>query len=140
MFSTLQKRSDILQNGANLQLITLLSHVLKSGKVNLSSNNEKLLQLTVETHQIDLNIVDNSFLKDVLKDSMRIRSFRELLRQLRNIAEELKSEGVTVTVSYKGVTVLTLGSNTKPNFSQLLTGTTEIEINNLRKLIQMGLF
>jgi hypothetical protein len=114
--------------------------VLKSGKVNLSSSNERLLQLTVKTHQIDLNIVDNRFLKDALKDSVGIRSFRELLRELRNAAEELKSEGVTVTVSYKGVTVLTLGSDAKPNFSRLITGTTEIEINNLRKLIQMGLF
>lgn len=123
-----------------MQLLTLLSHVLKSGKVNLSSSNVKVLQLTVKTHQIDLNIVDNRFLKDALKDSVGIRSFRELLRQLRNAAEELKSEGVTVTVSYKGVTVLTLGSDAKPNFSRLITGTTEIEINNLRKLIQMGLF
>jgi hypothetical protein len=114
--------------------------VLKSGKVNLSASNERLLQLTVKAHQIDLNIVDNRFLKDVLKDSVGIRSFRELLRQLRNAAEELRSEGVTVTISYKGVTVLTLGSDAKPNFSQLITGTTEIEINNLRKLIQMGLF
>jgi intracellular sulfur oxidation DsrE/DsrF family protein len=140
MSSTLQKRSDLLSNGANLQLLTLLSHVLKSGKVNLSSSNEKVLQLTVEPHQIDLNIVNNKFLKEVLKDSMGIRSFRELLRELRNAAEELKSKGVTITVSYKAVTVLTLGSDAKPNFSQLITGTTEIEINNLRKLIQMGLF
>jgi hypothetical protein len=123
-----------------LQLLTLLSHLLKSGKVNLSASNERLLQLTVKTHQIDLNIVDNRFLKDALKDSVGIRSFRELLRQLRNAAEELKSEGVTVTVSYKGATVLTLGSDAKANFSRLITGTTEIEINNLRKLIQMGLF
>ena len=84
--------------------------------------------------------MDNRFLKDVLKDSMGLRSFRELLRQLKNAAEELKSEGVTVTISYKGATVITLGSDTKPNFSQLITGTTEIEINNLRKLIQRGLF
>jgi hypothetical protein len=123
-----------------LQLLTLLGHVLKSGKVNLSSSQEKLLQLSVKTHQINLNIVNNNFLKDVLKDSIGIRSFRELLRQLRNTAEELKSEGVTITISYKGVIVLTLGSDAKPNFSQLITGTTEIEINNLRKLIQMGLF
>lgn len=114
--------------------------MLKSGKVNLSASNEKLLQLTVKPRQIDLNIVDNRFLKDVLKDSMGIKSFRELVRQLRTAAEELKSEGVTVTISYKGVTVLTLGLDAKPNFSRLVTGTTEIEINNLRKLIQMGLF
>jgi hypothetical protein len=114
--------------------------VLKSGELNLSAGNERLLQLTVKTHQIDLNIIDNKFLKEVLKDSLCIKSFRELIRQLRNAAEELKSEKVTITISYKGVTVITLGSDAKPNFSQLITGTTEIEINNLGKLIQMGLF
>jgi hypothetical protein len=113
--------------------------LLKSGEVNLSTGNEKFLQLIVNTQRINLNIVDNKFLKSVLKDNLKIKSFRELLGLLSNVAKELKSEGVTITISYKGVRVLTLGSNTKPNFSQLITGTTEIEINNLRKLIQLGL-
>lgn len=139
MFSTFQKRSDLLSNGADLQLLTLLSLLLKSGEVHLSANDVELLQLTVETNRIDLNIVDNRFLKSVLRDSRGTKSFRELLKQLRNVAEELKSERVTVTISYKGVTVLTLGSDARPKFSQLITGSTEIEINNLRKLIQMGL-
>ena len=139
MFSTFQKRSDFLSNGANLQLLTLLSRVLKSGEVNVSANNEDLLQLTVKTNRIDLNIVDNRFLKSLLKDSRRTMSFRDLLRQLRDAAEELRSEGVTTTISYKGVTVLTLGSDAKPRFSKLITGSAEIEINNLRKLIQIAI-
>ena len=139
MFSTFQKRSDFLLNGANLQLLTLLSRVLKSGEVNLSANNEDLLQMTVKTDRIDLNIVDNKFPKSLLEDSRRTKSFRDLLRQLKNAAEELRSEGVTMTISYKGVTVLTLGSDAKPKFSKLITGTAEIEINNLLKLIQIGI-
>ena len=123
-----------------MKLATLLVNVLKSGVIDLSSRNGKFLQLRVKRHKVDLNIVDNKFLKDLLKDSLGTKSFRELLRQLKNVAEELKNEGVTMTVSYKGVTVLTLGGEQKPNFSQLVKGITEIEINNLRKLIQMGLF
>jgi hypothetical protein len=139
MFSTFQKRSDFLLNGANLQLLTLLSRVLKSGEVNLSANNEDLLQMTVKTDRIDLNIVDKKFPKSLLEDSRRTKSFRDLLRQLKNAAEELRSEGVTMTISYKGTTVLTLGSDAKPKFSKLITGTAEIEINNLLKLIQIGI-
>jgi hypothetical protein len=122
-----------------LQILTFLTQILKSGEIDLSTGNKKLLQLTVKTKQIDLNIVDNKLLKELSSDGMKIKSFRELLRQLKSLAEELKSEGVTVTISYKSTTVLTLGSGAKPNFSQLITGTTEIEVNNLTKLIQMGL-
>lgn len=139
MFSTFQKRSDFLSNDANLQLLPLLSCVLKSGEVNVSANNEDLLQIAVKTNRIDFNIVDNRFLKSLLKDSRRTKSFRNLLRQLKNAAEELRSEGMTITISYKGVTVLTLGSDAKPKFSKLITGTAEIEINNLLKLIQIGI-
>ncbi len=139
MFSTFQKRSDFLSNGANLQLLPLLSRVLKSGEVNVSANNEDLLQIAVETNRIDLNIVGNRFLKSLLRDNRGIKSFRSLLMQLKNAAEELRSEGMTITISYKDVTVLTLGSDAKPKFSKLLTGTEEIEINNLLKLIQMGI-
>ena len=120
-----------------MQLLTLLSRVLKTGEVAVSANNEDFLQLTVNTNRIDLNIVDKRFLKSLLKDSRRIKSFRDLIRQLRNTAEELRSEGVTITISFDGVTVLTLGSEAKPRFSKWITRTEEIEINNLRKLIQI---
>ncbi len=111
--------------------------MLKSGEVTVSANNEDFLQLTVNTNRIDLNIVDKRFLRSLLKDVRRIKPFRDLLRQLKNAAEELRSEGVTITISYGGVTVLTLGSDAKPKFSKWITRTEEIEINNLRKLIQI---
>jgi len=129
MFNTSQKKSDPITNGANLQTLTLLTQILKSGEINLSANNQKLIQLTVKSKQLDLNIIDNKFLKELLKDNTKTK----------NIAEELKNENVTITVSYKGIVVLTLGSDAKTNLSRLITGKKEIEINNLHKLIQMGL-
>ncbi len=129
----------LLSNGVNVQLLPLLGRVLKSGEVNVSANNEDLLQIAVEINRIDLNIVDNRFLKTILKDNRRIKSFRNLLRQLKNAAKELRREGMTLTISYKGVTVLTLGSDAKPKFSKLITRIEEIEINSLIKLIQIGI-
>lgn len=137
-----KKRSNLplSKNGVSLQIVTLLAQVLKSGDINLSVGNDELLQLTVNPHQIALNIVDKRLLKELLSDNVKLKSFRELLKQLKTLAEDLKSEEVTITISYKDTTVLTLGSGAKANFSKLITGTKEIEINNLRKLIQMGLF
>lgn len=122
-----------------MQTFTLLSHVLKSGELQLFTDDVKVLELEAKNQRIDLNIVDNEFLKDVLLDSVSAKSFLKKLAYLKNIAKELKNENVTITVSYKGIVVLTLGSDAKPNLSRLITGTKEIEINNLRKLIQMGL-
>ena len=140
MFNTSQKKSDPITNGANLQTLTLLTQILKSGEINLSANNQKLIQLTVKSKQIDLNIIDNKFLKELLKDNTKTTSFLELLKQLKTIAEELKNQGVTITLSHKGVTMLKLGSDAKANFSQLITRTKKLEINNLKKLIQIALF
>ena len=139
MFNTLRKRSDFFSNGGTLQTFTLLSHVLKSGELQLFTNDEKVLELKAKNQTIDLNIVDNKFLKDVLRDSVGAKSFLKKIAYFKNIAEELKNENVTITVSYKGIVVLTLGSDAKTNLSRLITGKKEIEINSLHKLIQMGL-
>ena len=126
-------------NSETLQTFTLLSHALKSGELQLFTNDEKVLELKAKNQRIDLNIVDNKILKDVLRDSVDVKSFLKKFAYFKNIAEELKNENVTITVSYKGIVVLTLGSDAKPTVSRLITGTKEVEINNLRKLIQMGL-
>jgi len=139
MLNTSQKKSDNPQNGANLQTVTLLTQILKSGEINLSANNQNLFQLTIKNKEIDLNIVDNKFLKDLLKGNTKSAPILELLKQLKTLAEELKNDGTTITVSYKGETMLTIGSNAKAQFSQLITRTKKVEINNLRKLIQISL-
>ena len=139
MLNTSQKKSDNPQNGANLQTVTLLTQILKSGEINLSANNQNLFQLTIKNKEIDLNIVDNKFLKDLLKGNTKSAPILELLKQLKTLAEELKNDGTTITVSYKGEIILTIGSNAKAQFSQLITRTKKVEINNLRKLIQISL-
>ena len=139
MLNTSQKKSDKPQNGANLQTVTLLTQILKSGEINLSANNQNLFQLTIKNKEIDLNIVDNKFLKDLLKGNTKSAPILELLKQLKTLAEELKNDGTTITVSYKGETMLTIGSNAKAQFSQLITRTKKVEINNLRKLIKISL-
>lgn len=123
-----------------MQTWTLLTQIIKSGEINLSANNQKLIQLTIKNNKIDLNIRDNKLLKELLTDNTKIASFLELLKQFKILAEELKNQGVTITLSYKDEIMLTIGSDAKVNFSQLVTRTKNIEINNLKKLIQLALF
>jgi len=140
MFNTSKKKSDPIINGARMQTLTLLTQILKSGEINLSANNQKLIQLTIKSNKIDLNIRDNKLLKELLTDNTKTASFLELLKQFKTLAEELKNQGVTITLSYKGEIMLTIGSDAKANFSQLVTRTKKIEINNLKKLIQLVFF
>ena len=117
---------------------TWISQVLKSGAVTVSAGDVEALKLRVENKKIDLNIVDKEVLKMALEGGTEKSSLRDMLGLLKNAAEELKDEGYTITISYQGETVITLGSEASSSFSRLVTRTNAVEINNLRRLLQMA--
>lgn len=121
-----------------MQLPTLLGHIVKSGEVTLFTDDVEALQVKAEDNKIDLNATDKAFLKDVVGSAGSGASIRSKLAQLKSIAGELKDEGLTVTLSYKGDRLVTLGAEAKPTFSRLVTRTDAVEINNLRKLLELS--
>ena len=121
-----------------MQLPTWLSHVVKSGEVTLSTGDVEALQIKAEDNKIELNAASKEFWKDVIGSAGSGASIRSKLSQLKSIAGELKDEGLTVTLSYKGDLLVTIGSEAKPKFSRLVTRTDAVEINNLRKLLELG--
>jgi hypothetical protein len=120
-----------------VQLPTWLSHVVKSGEVTLFTGDEEALQVKAEDNKIDLSIDSKEFLKDVV-DSAGGGSIRDKLAQLKEIAVELKDEGLTITLSYQGDRLVTIGAEAKPTLSRLVTRTDALEINNLRKLLELS--
>lgn len=124
--------------GEDVQLPTWLGHVVKSGEVTLFTDDAEALQIKAEDKKIDLNAADKEFLKEVVGSAGNGRSIRNKLAQLKDIAEELKGEGLTITFSYKGDRLVTIGAEAKPTFSRLVTRTNAVEINNLRKLLELG--
>ena len=122
-----------------MQLTTWLGHVVKSGEVTLITGDVEALQIKAEDNKIELSIADKEFLKDVLGSAGGGTSIRSKLAQLKSIAVELKDEGLTVTLSYKGDLLVTIGLEAKPKFSRLVTRTDAVEINNLRKLIELSI-
>lgn len=121
-----------------MQLPTWLGHVVKSGEVTLSTGDVEALQIKAGDNKIELSIADKEFLKDVVGSTGGGASIRSKLAQLRSIAGELKDEGLTVTLSYKGDRLVTIGAEAKPTFSRLVTRTNAVEINNLRKLLEVS--
>ena len=121
-----------------MQLPTRLGHVITSGEVTLYTDDKEALHLKAGNKKIDLNVVDKTLVKDVVGGLGGRTSIRGRLDQIKSLAEELRDERLTVTVSYKGNRVVTIGADAKPKISRVLTGTNAIEINNLRKLIELG--
>jgi hypothetical protein len=121
-----------------VQLPTWLSHVVKSGEVILFTGDEEALQVKAEDNKIELSIASKGFLKDVVESAGGGASIRSKLAQLKDIAVELKDEGLTITLSYQGDRLVTIGLEAKPKFSRLVTRTDAVEINNLRKLLELS--
>ena len=121
----------------SLRLPVSLFHRIKSGKIILSSNEIEAFQIRASEKGLDIDAVHKNVLMDLF-DALKIRKiFLKQLEQIRNFAEALKNEELTITFSIEGDRVLTVGYNTSPKLSQLLMRTDSIEINNLGKLMKL---
>jgi len=140
-----------------LQLTTFLAESIKSGKIKVSQNNVEAVEITAQDKKIDVNAKNKEFIKDVISAASKddgskkgligsiergvgsLRSVREMQPMVKEIADDLSREGLTVTLSYKGDKVVTIGSEADSKFTRFLTGTKGIEVNSPRKLVEMGL-
>jgi hypothetical protein len=120
-----------------VQLPTQIGHIIKSGAVTLSTGNKEALKMRAENNRIDINAIDKKFLKDVVGNMGDGKSIGNRISQLKGLAEELQNEGLTITVSFKGNLVITVGLDAEPKISQIITRTNAVEINNLRKLVEL---
>jgi len=140
-----------------LLLTTFLAESIKSGKITVSQNNTEALEITALDKKIDVNAKSKEFINDIIssvemgdksqkgvigtigRGVTGLRMVRKVQPLVKEIAEDLYREGVTVTLSFKGATVVTVGSEANSKFTRLLVGTKNVEINNMRKLAEMGL-
>ena len=134
----------------------MIGDIVKSGKVTVSAKNVEALEITAANKKIDVKALDKEFIKEALEAAMRekkdkgigasikgavgqIKTARSSLDMLKEVAEELKEAGVTVTLTYKDDVVVTLGSEANSKFSRVVTGTKAIEINSPKKLAELGI-
>ncbi len=139
-----------------VELTTLLVETLKSGKITISQNNKEAVEVNIQQKKIDVNAKDKDFIKEIMSATREgtnkegrlsgihrgIDTLREASKTrplVKEMVEDLCREGVTITVSYKGDRVVTVGSEANAKLTRLVTGTKGIEINSPRKLAEMGL-
>jgi hypothetical protein len=142
-----------------LLLTTFLAESIKSGKITVNQNNIEALEITAQDKKIDVNAKDKEFIKEIIINSVRkdddtaqkgvigtidrgvagLRAVRNVQPMIKEIADDLQREGLTVTISFKGDTVITMGSEASSKFTRLLLGTKSVEINSIRKIVELGL-
>ncbi len=122
-----------------LQIPLWLIQTIKQGEISLQTDGTENIQLQVKNKKIDLNFFQKELVKDILEleAEMKKESVLKRLKTVKNLAEKLKENEFTMTISHKGQTILTLGSDAHPTISQMVTGTNAIEINNLIELIEL---
>jgi hypothetical protein len=139
-----------------VQLTTLLVETLKSGKITISQNDKPAVEVNISERKIDADIMDKEFVKEIVSsargtstkkgvgESIRrgvntIKEVRKAQPAVKEMVEDLCREGVTITVSYKGDRVVTVGSEANSKLTRVVTGTKGIEINSPLKLAEIGI-
>lgn len=137
-----------------MQIPTFLLEALKSGKVTVTQNNTPQLEIKVANKKVDIDAKDKQLIKEVLSGARegaskggvekriskgvdQIRAVTDSRPLVKDIVEDLCREGLTITLSYKGDKVATIGSEANSKFTRIITGTKGIQINSTRKLIEL---
>lgn len=138
-----------------MQAFKVIEQVFESGKITMFTGDIEALKINMKNKKIEVDIENKDFIKRLIRMRGEIgnivqsadegskeqkdgnRKSTSTLGTLRNVAEMLDSAGITLVVSYKGDTVVTLGQEAKPTLLHLVTRTRAIAINSLPKLIRM---
>ncbi len=107
-------------------------HTLRSGEISVLRGGRGILHLDIEDKRIGIDLQDIQPIRDLL-NLLNLKK----LKQLKGVAEKLRKDGLTITVSHKGDTALKLGAEANPRFARLITLSGAIEIGSIGKLIQI---
>jgi len=139
-----------------VELTTLLAETLKSGKITISQNDKTAVEVNVSQKKIDADIVDKEFVKEIVSAARKsstkkgiggsirlgvdtLKVARKAQPTVKEIVEDLCREGVTITLSYRGDRVVTVGAEANSKLTRLVTGTKGVEINSPLKLAEIGI-
>ena len=129
--------------------------VFESGRVVLSTGDLEVLEVNLTNKRIDVNMEDKWFIKRVLTlrsefgtqvsvgtqeeiaNAIKRKKSSGIVKMLRTVAEALSDREITLTVSYKGGTVVTIGAEARSTILQLITKTRAVAVNNLYRLLRM---
>lgn len=124
----------------------------EGGQVMLSTGDVEVLRVDLSSTHIDVDLEDKAFVKrliamrDQLTPKMPGEGSAEgenppqiggALSTARKVADALSSRGITITVSYKGHRIATIGAEAHPTLLQHITKTHGIALNSVVAAIRL---
>lgn len=124
----------------------------EGGEVLLWTGDLQVLRVNLSSTHIDVDLVDKGFVKRLI--AMRDQLTPKLpgagaaeegnppqvggaLSTARKVADALSGRGVTVTVSYRGKRIATIGAEAHSTLLQLITKTRRIALNSVVAAIRL---
>jgi len=108
----------------------------------LSFLNSGGLKVTCDGNpSINFTAEGNSRIIDIIEIPIEITKRPGLIKQLseaKELAKNLKQQGITLEIMMQGETVLKLGENANPKLAKIVTLSNNIEITDLRKLKKLS--
>jgi hypothetical protein len=121
----------------------------ESGKILLSTGDLQVLKVDLTSKRIDVDIADKVFIKRAIAMRNELApkppstgeaespSISGPLSMARSVADALSRQDITLTVSYKGSRIATIGAQAHPTLLQHITKTRGIALNSLYAAIKM---
>ncbi|MFI5421125.1 MAG: hypothetical protein ACHQ1H_09190 [Nitrososphaerales archaeon] len=124
----------------------------ESGKVLVSTGDLEVLEINVAGKRWDVDVKDKQFIKRVIKlrneiapqnsnttetKARKQKKSSNPLAIIRAIAEACKKLGITVTISYRGHRIATMGAEARPMLLQYVTKTHALALNSAYTAIEM---
>ncbi len=125
----------------------------ESGKMILYNGNLEVIQIDLSEKKINVNIMDKIFLKRILdvrkqvnesvqqqstRGKSKVRKGESPLKMLRKVADTLDKKGMTVSFSYKGDKLATIGAEADPTLLQFITKTKAVSVSNLLAIMDLA--
>jgi len=116
---------------ADFLLLAGALRLLKSGKVEIRTNNTESLVVKMHDGTINLDFSDPSSFKTDPKKRIGIL---DSVKEMKILGKALADKDITLLISRKNKPVLKVGKTAKPSLSRIATRSKEIQILNLREL------
>jgi hypothetical protein len=127
----------------------------EGGKVVLSTGDVQVLRVELSSTHIDVDVEDKKFIKRIIamREDLTPKlsetdeaansgcenppQIGSIFSTARSVAETLRKRGITITLSYKGKRMATIGAEANPTILHRITKTRGIAINSIFTAIRM---
>lgn len=122
----------------------------ESGRVVVLTGDVQVLLVNLTSKRIDVDVEDKAFIKRILAlrgelapkpaegaEEESTPNIGGALSMVRSVAEMLCSRGITLTFSYRGHRIATVGAEAHPTLLQHITKTRGVALNSLLAAVRM---